>query len=365
MGAAMEMQNLLALMQTSAGWIAAILLLGIILFIHESGHYLMAVLNGVAIEEFGFGFPPRMLTLFTWRGTIFSLNWIPFGAYVRPKGEDDPTVQGGLAAASKRVRIMVLLGGVAANFLVGLACFTIVSKIAYPEPSVVLIAQVVKDSPADLAGILPGDRVLKVDSQAVTDTTFVRSFIYSHLGQEVEMQIQRGESIVLIHLTPRVAPTADQGPTGVVLGEGISDRHSWGEAFMLAGKTIVDQITLLFQLPMMLIQGQLSLTQNRPVGPVGIVDISEQVITIAAQQNQWLLILRWTGLINIALAIGNLLPIPAVDGGRLVFVLWEALRRKRVNPAIERWLIVATMMLLLLCLSGVTILDIFYPVLPR
>jgi regulator of sigma E protease len=115
----------------------------------------------------------------------------------------------------------------------------------------------------------------------------------------------------------------------------------------------------------MLLQGQITLAQGRPIGPVGLVDVSERVIVNAAQTNQWVVILNWVGLINIALAVGNLLPIPAVDGGRLMFVFWEAIRGKRINPEIERSLIVGTMMLILGCMGVLTLLDIFFPVLPR
>jgi regulator of sigma E protease len=353
------------LLQSSLGWVAAILLVGLILFIHESGHYIMAVLNGVVIEEFGIGLPPRMLALFKWRGTIFSLNWIPFGAYVRPKGEDDPTVVGGLAAASRRVRALVLLGGVTANFLVGIASYTVVAKIAYPEPSVVRIEQVMPDSPASHAGLLPGDRIMKVDSQTVTDATSLINYIHVHLGTEVSFQVKRAENLITLPVTPRTESVPNQGPTGVVLGIGYSDQHSWGEAFVLAGKTIVDQLVLLANLPKMLIEGQISLAQGRPIGPVGLVDVTEQVITNAAHQNQWLMILNWMGGVNIALAIGNLLPIPAVDGGRLLFVIWETIRGKRIQQETERRLILTTMILILACMGGMTIMDIFYPILPR
>jgi regulator of sigma E protease len=115
----------------------------------------------------------------------------------------------------------------------------------------------------------------------------------------------------------------------------------------------------------MLIQGEVTLAQGRPIGPVGLVDVTEQVIVSAVQQNQWIMVLNWIGGVNIALAIGNLLPIPAVDGGRLMFVLWEAIRGQRVRPDIERYLIVGTMLIIFACLSVVTVLDIFYPVLPR
>jgi regulator of sigma E protease len=353
------------ILQTSLGWFAAIFMVGIILFIHESGHYIMAVLNGVSIEEFGFGFPPRLLQLFKWRGTIFSLNWIPFGAYVRPAGEDDPSIAGGLAAASKRVRAMVMLGGVSANLIVGILAFTIVAKIAYPDPSVVLIQQVEAGSPAAIAGFVPGDRILAVDALPVSDASALIKYIHSHLGQDVAMDVQRGAESLTLHVIPRTEPVANQGPTGVVLAIGYSNTHSWWDAVSLAMRMIGEYFLALVRLPMMLIQGQISLAQGRPIGPIGLVDVSEQVIVSAAQQNQWVMVLNWLGLVNIALAIGNLLPIPAVDGGRLLFVFWEAIRGKRMNPNVERSLIAGTMMFLLACLGVLTLLDIFFPVLPR
>ena len=145
-------------------WAVAFFLFGLLLFIHELGHFLMCRLTGVKAEEFGFGFPPRLVKLFTWQGTDITLNWIPFGAFVRPLGEDDPTVAGGLAAASKRVRTLVLLGGVLFNAVAAITAYTIAFKIAYPDS--VAVYSVTPDTPSAQSGLLPGDVILSVDGHS-------------------------------------------------------------------------------------------------------------------------------------------------------------------------------------------------------
>src|SRR5512146_128178 len=129
---------------------------GILIFLHEFGHYLMSKLFHIEVEEFGFGFPPRLVKLFKFRETDFTLNWIPFGAFVRPKGENDPTIPGGLAAASPWARLAVLFGGPLMNLITGILLFSLVfTKIGAPDLKTVLIVDVNKNSPASAAGMMP------------------------------------------------------------------------------------------------------------------------------------------------------------------------------------------------------------------
>lgn len=126
-----------------------------------------------------------------------------------------------------------------------------------------------------------------------------------------------------------------------------------------------DQIQLFLQLPATILRGRFNVSSDRPVGPVGILDVTEQIVGTARQYNRWVIILGWIGMINLALAIGNILPIPALDGGRLVFVLLEAIRGKRVDPAKERMVHAYSLLALLVLMLFITYLDVFFPVLPR
>jgi regulator of sigma E protease len=344
-------------------WVVTFFLFGMLLFIHEAGHFIMARLTGVKVEEFGFGFPPRLKKLFVWQGTEFTMNWIPFGAFVRPLGEDDPSVPGGLASAKKRVRVAVLTGGVLANLLAAVLAYTIGFKIAFPEG--VTVASVVADTPAQQAGLMAGDRILAVDGTPAQNTQQVIDYIHDHLGKEVALRLQRAGAEVDAVVVPRSTWPVDQGPTGMVISMGYSGNHTWFEALGKGLATMGDQVKLILQLPATILRGSFNAASDRPVGPVGILDVTEQVVGTARLNNQWVIILGWIGMINLALAIGNILPIPALDGGRLVFVLLEAVRGKRVDPAKERLVHAYTLLALLGLMLFVTYLDVFFPVLPR
>src|SRR5574341_1592255 len=125
-----------------------------VVFIHELGHFLVARLLKVEVEEFGFGLPPRILTLFRWKGTEFTLNWLPVGGFVRPKGENDPNVPGGLAAANPWTRLGVLFAGPFMNLLLGVAVFALLFfQVGVPDYTQVQIDGVLPNSPAAQAGI--------------------------------------------------------------------------------------------------------------------------------------------------------------------------------------------------------------------
>jgi regulator of sigma E protease len=344
-------------------WVIAIFLFGTLLFIHEAGHFAMARLCGVKVDEFGFGFPPRVKKLFTWRGTLFSINAIPFGAFVKPAGEDDPSIPGGLASAPKRVRALVMLGGVLFNLIFALGAFTVTYKIAYPEG--VAIAAVAPQSPALDAGIIAGDRIRSLDALPIRTIQEVTDYVHAHLGEQISVTILRGGEQVNLTVVPRTTWPEGQGPTGISLTTLFSDKHNWWEAFTAGLGFAGEQLKAVAQLPAKLLQGGADSANYRPVGPVGIIDVTEQIVGAARENNRWVVILDWMGSINLALAIGNLLPIPALDGGRLLFIFVEAIRGRRVKPERERMLQATTLLLLLGLMLVVTYLDFFSPVLPR
>ncbi|MBE0698435.1 MAG: site-2 protease family protein, partial [Anaerolineaceae bacterium] len=127
---------------------------GLLVFLHELGHYLMAKLFNIQVDEFGFGFPPRLIKLFQFRETEFTLNWIPFGAFVRPRGENDPSVPGGLASATPGARLAILFGGPVMNLITGIILFSVIfTQVGAPDTKQVLIMDVSPDTPAAAAGI--------------------------------------------------------------------------------------------------------------------------------------------------------------------------------------------------------------------
>jgi regulator of sigma E protease len=316
---------------------------GVLLFIHEFGHFIISRLFKIEVEEFGFGFPPRLAKLFIWGGTEFTLNWIPFGAFVRPKGENDPNVEGGLAAANPWKRLAVLTGGPLLNILAGIIIFSVLfTRTGAPDPRTVQIMEISKSSPAETAGILANDIIAKANGTDITSTTQLSTIVKANLGKEMTLTLKRGEETVEIKAVPRVSPPPNQGSLGIVMGNPIRPITIM-EAIPYSMLTAGAQAAALITLPAKLIQGQVNPEEARVVGPVGMYEIYSQVrsrdLNAAAQPSAsasdslnrfWLL-----GTISIALGITNLLPIPALDGGRIIFLLPELIFRKRVPAQYE------------------------------
>jgi len=192
----------------------------LLIIIHEFGHFIAARLSKVGVDEFGVGFPPRLARLFTWSGTEFSLNWIPLGGFVRLKGEGDPSVEGGLAAANPWVRLIVYLAGPMANLLVGALLFTLVfAQLGMiPDMRSVQLDLVEPGSPAENAGLLVDDIVKSADGQLISTTEQLRTIIYSHLGEPFEIVLVRNGEEIAVVVTPRAEVEPGQGALGVVMG---------------------------------------------------------------------------------------------------------------------------------------------------
>ena len=343
--------------------------LGILAFLHELGHFLVARAFKIEVEEFGFGFPPRLARLFTLGGTEFTLNWIPFGAFVRPKGENDPTVAGGLAAANPWKRLAVLFGGPIMNLLAGMLIFSLVFvKIGAPDSSVVLINSVSPNSPAASAGFQTGDIVLSVNGAKVTDSTNLQDMIHQNLGKQVTVSLKRNTQIVEVKATPRLNPPAGQGALGVVLSNPVR-RITWFESIPIATQMTYEQIKQMALLPGRLIAGSIPPDQARVVGPVGMFDIYQQARqrdtqdqAAANPQNPAVNTLLLMAFISVALGITNLLPIPALDGGRILFVLPEIITHHRVKPEFENTVHMIGFALLILLLVVITTNDFLHPI---
>jgi len=345
------------------GWLLTILLLGALILLHELGHFIAARLTGVKVDEFGLGYPPRLLTLFESGGTKFTLNAIPFGGFVRPAGEDDPSIPGGLASASKRVRAAVLLAGVGANLLTALIVFTIGFKIGWPDR--VVIRSLVPDAPAATAGLLPGDMVLEVNGRQVHQSADLADPTYQHLGRPLVLVIERGQEQKTFEVTPRTAWPEGQGPMGIEMQAQVVGTYTWIQSAGRSIQTIGQQASLLLTLPARLIQGSISASEARPIGVIGLYDLTSRTIETAQQTSQWVILVQWMGLISTALALGNLLPIPALDGGRLMFVVLEAVRGRRIPPERERAAHAVGFVLLLGLMIYISYLDLVRPVIPR
>jgi regulator of sigma E protease len=348
-----------------------VIALGILITLHELGHLIVAKLFKIEVEEFGLGFPPRIARLFTISGTEFTINWIPFGAFIRPKGENDPDVPGGLAAANPWKRFAVLLGGPLVNIVTGILLFSVLfTSLGAPDYSKVQIMGISPNSPAALAGLKEGDNILKINGQAITASQQLSTIIQQNLGKEVTITVDRKGQVVEVRAVPRVNPPPNQGALGISMGNPVR-RITWIESLPAAGQITWDQIYGLLTLPGKLAKGSIPADQARPVGPIGMFDIYSQVrsrdIQDAAQapNNALAAILNRLWLmatISVALGITNLLPIPALDGGRILFVLPEILFHRRIPPQYENMVHLIGFAALLILMVYITSQDILRPI---
>ncbi|MBP6470057.1 MAG: site-2 protease family protein [Chloroflexi bacterium] len=343
------------------------LILTPIILIHELGHFTAARLSKIRVEEFGFGFPPRAAVLGQRNGTTFTLNWLPLGGFVRPAGEDDPTIPDGLSAASKRARFFVLAAGALANFVAAFLAWWFAFSIGAPA---IAISYVNPDSPAFLGGIRTGDVILEVDGQKADNTNVISEPMYAKGGEPVELLVKRDGETMTLTVVPRLEGEYDsavEGPIGVGLtmadsGERIT--RGFGEAANDAANTFREQVSLFFQVPVMLIRGDLSPSEARPVSVVGISQIAGQVTESSVSHNTVFPLLHFFAFINVALGLTNLLPIPALDGGRILFVLIEAIRGRRIEPEREGMVHVIGMLVLLSLMLFMIVQDIINPIIP-
>ncbi|MBI5954941.1 MAG: site-2 protease family protein [Chloroflexi bacterium] len=353
-----------------------ILALGGMIFLHELGHFIAARWAGIEVEEFGFGLPSKKLvTLFTWQGTEFTIHALPLGGFVRPKGENDPNVPGGLAAANPWKRLVVLFAGPLMNLLTAIVVFSLlISFEGVPVPGKVKIDSVSENSPAQQAGIQAGDVLLSINGQGVTETSAAIAIIRQNLDQPVELLVERNGEQVTITATPLSSRKASEGALGVALGYP-TRQATFIES--VSGGTLVTgiQAASIVYLPVALIQGAIAPENARIIGFKGIFDLFDMAVeedvtsrqeaaaapagTVAPDPTNWTLSL--IGILSVSLGVMNLLPIPALDGGRILFTLPEILFRKRIPPQWENTVNGVAMLMLIGLMLFVNIMDFVDP----
>jgi regulator of sigma E protease len=339
--------------------------IGVLILGHELGHFLAARLTGVRVDEFGIGFPPRLLTLFRAGGTSFTLNLIPLGGFNRIAGEDDPSVPDGLAAAKKRVRAFVLLAGPAVNVLLAILAFTVAFKFAAPDTERVLITYVTPETPASDAGVLAGDLVTSVESQPITSFDTMQQAISSHLGEAITLVVERDGQPLTFEIIPRTETPSEQGPIGVVLGYPTRE-VGWLEAFHLGWDSTWMQFNEVFHLPGRLLRGEIRPEEARVSGLKGIYDMLSWAGSVDRSTQRPFFTLNMIGLIAVGLAIANLLPFPALDGGRLIFIAIEAIIGRRISPRYEGLAHAIGFVILLMLMIYINLQDFVNPiVIPR
>ncbi len=350
--------------------IALLVVVGLSLLIlgHEAGHFFAAKMFGLKIDEFGFGFPPRIAA---WRRgeTEYSLNWLPFGGFVRIAGErgefemvNPDSADGGGAgreaagAAGSRLlsaqpawkKSAIMLAGVFMNFLLGwlLLSLTLMSG----APRALVIASVAPHSPAAAAGLVPGD----VIRGYAAPQDFI-SYVDAHRGTQISITIDRGGKTAETAVVPRVHPPAGQGAIGIGLAEAGTAREGFFAA-LRGGFIDACAISWITIIAFGHLIAQLFSRGTLPagvVGPVGIFGVAEETGRIGL-----VYLLQLIGVISLNLMVVNLIPFPALDGGRFVMAIIEKIKGSAIPYKVEAWINGAGFALLLALMALLTIRDV-------
>jgi len=348
--------------------VAIITLIGLMVF-HEFGHFFIAKRRGVKIEEFGIGYPPRLFGK-KFGETIYSLNLIPFGAFVKIYGEEGG-VEDYRSFSGKKIweRVLIVLGGVIAFWIISAILLIIVFGLGTPTPVEdnvsdnlinprVQITAVALGSPAAMAGLEPFDTILSLKSgeeQLKTDKTEeIIKFVNNHKGEEVTLTIQRWGKSFDVSLTPRAVPPAGEGPLGVGLTRMALVPSPWYKApyegVKACGRLTVATLESLGSLVVQIIYEREVPAGVTMMGPLGLFDFLKQAFQLGINY-----FLYFVALISVYLAIFNLFPIPALDGGKLLFLAIEAIRKKPVPQKIEQNVTTAFFVSLIILMIFVTI----------
>lgn len=331
-----------------------VVILVFLVVVHELGHFVTAKLAGVRVLEFGLGYPPKL-----WgfrlgskpqgadtedERTEYTINALPLGGFVRLLGEEDPSDPRSLAAKPRGIRIIVLAAGALMNLLLPIVLFTanymIPQQVATGK---VLIQQVADGSPAQNAGIQSGDQLLAINGDKVQNLGDVTYDIHLGQGNAMTWQVLRGSDVLTkqvrarwnppFEVDPKTGQRVQQGPTGIELATPDATNKTVSYPIWQA---VPKAITLTFD-SLVLARNQIiswvaARSAPQVAGPVGIAQATGEV----AKQAGWAALLQFAALLSINLAIVNILPLPMLDGGRVMFVLLEILRRgKRVAPERE------------------------------
>jgi regulator of sigma E protease len=408
-----------------------VIALSILVFVHELGHYLAARRVGVVVEEFGFGYPPRLFSFWRTRGkivvdgqelvvpsdldlpddlavgsrvlygtttdakerqvltsiravdaeqdagpastvdlldrgTLFTVNAIPFGGFARMLGEEDPSFPGSLASKGKLARVFVLVAGAAMNLLTAVLFFALAMGLGAPtaaDPENAMVTSVMSGSPAENAGLQPGDVIIQADDTEILTVEGFVAFIASHQGEEIVLRVQRDAQTLQISLVPRPNPPDGEGPIGIVLGPRVTIKaYPWYEALWLGVEQTVSLTLFIFTVPVQVIQGLIPANLARPVGPIGVGQLVGDAVQYSLDTGWWFPAMQMMGTLGVALAVTNLLPLPGLDGGRILFVVVEAIRGRRIDPAREGLIHLIGLALLVALMLFITWQDVINPV---
>jgi regulator of sigma E protease len=343
-------------------WAYIVPILLVLVLIHEWGHFVTARWVGVKVEEFGFGLPPRLFG-FVRNGVLYSINALPIGGFVRMLGEDraseDPA-----AFAQKRPwqRALVVSAGALMNFLFAVILLTAITS-GYGRPTPTGHAEingVVRGSPAEAAGWRPGDVIVSVAGTPVTEYRQLTPLIKQYAGQTITVELRRGDQTITTTITPRLNPPPGEGATGVVIAPQVEyvPLPLWEAAPASFGTALRISWSMLEGLGGLLVSlVDRSVNVGPMTGPIGM----GQLVGEAVAQSQlplWVTLANLTALLSLNLFLLNLLPLPALDGGRLLFIGIEVVRGRRVHPDREGLVHFVGLVVLLALIMVISVFDV-------
>jgi regulator of sigma E protease len=347
--------------------IVFILILALLVLIHEFGHFIAAKKSGVYVEEFGFGLPPRL-----WGKkigeTIYSINWLPIGGFVKVYGEEyheqdknfDPALKNKAFIYKKPwQKILILTAGIIGNFLLGWLLISFLFTQGVPSPTNKVIVETIQpNSPAQEAGLKKNEEVIiliKDKEYKLSSSNDLISLTKKFAGEPIELIVQNSNGTRKVTVTPRKNPPAGQGSLGVVITSFVEKKYPWyqapffglAEAFNITWTIVSELSKTVFQL----------ISFQKPkvdvAGPIGIARYTGEAIKFGSNA-----VLELIALLSLNLAVVNILPFPALDGGRLAFVLYEIVTKRRVNQNFERNLNLAGMIILIALAILISIHDV-------
>lgn len=340
-----------------------LIVLSILVVIHELGHFFAARMFGVAVEEFGLGFPPRAAILKKGKETTYTINWLPFGGFVKLKGEGGESKEhDSFVAQSLWKRTIILGAGVFMNIAFTVLVFTIGYSVGMPQSVEgnanatslkdfrIEVIAAKEGSPAQKAGIQSGDVITQIEGQIFSDVTSLRSYVGAHGGQELNVDIRRNGSSLPLKITPTILTQGEQAVMGVELVAVATVSYPIHIAFAESLKTT-------WALTKNIFTSLGSAVRTRDfggfVGPVGIAKHTAQAAQLGLSY-----LINLMALISLSLGIFNVLPIPALDGGRILFVFIEKIRRRPIDQQLENTLHLVGFFVLLLLLVLITVKDV-------
>lgn len=320
--------------------VKVILAFSALIIIHEFGHFIIAKISGVWVEEFGMGLPPRIFGKKIGE-TVYSLNWLPIGGFVKLHGEtsSDEVVYPDRAFTNKKplTRIAITLAGIVMNLILAVVCFAIVySFLGIPGKINIQISKINEKSPAEVSGLMKGDIVQKVNNKEIINDSEFISEISKFKGQNVELTLLRDKKEVKVDITPRLYPPAGEGSLGIEFSDNqeVYFPPVWQRPFVGAWYGMKQTLTLCKAVIFGLGSAAQSVSHGQsPKGLTGVVGIFALFVEFA--KLGVLPLINLVGVISVNLAIINIIPFPPLDGSRIALIIIEWITKKKMTAKLE------------------------------